>query len=84
MTASDHELDRARARQARREGHALPNDLVDLLLQVAVKTETGAALLAGYRLGNPPIGLAMGPCVLEVRGPVVMRLTAVPSEMDAQ
>lgn len=73
-------LDRHKTRVAMRDGITVPSELLDLLLQVALKTDTGAALMAGYRLGNPAIGLHLGAASLAVRGEGVLRLTSVPAD----
>lgn len=73
-------LDRHKTRVAMRDGVTVPAELLDLLLQVALKTDTGAALMAGYRLGNPAIGLHLGAASLAVRGEGVLRLTSVPAD----
>ena len=73
-------LDRHKTRVAMRDGVTVPTELLDLLLQVALKTDTGAALMAGYRLGNPAIGLHLGPASIAVRGEGILRLTSVPAD----
>ena len=79
----ERELDRHTTRVALRDGVSVPAEVLDLLLQIALKTETGAALMAGYRLGNPAIGLHLGPASLAVRGEGVLRLVSIPAEYDA-
>lgn len=76
------ELDRATTRAAMRDGVAVPIELIDLLLQAGLRTDTGTALIVGYRLGNPAIGLHLGPATLTLRGDGVLRLTSVPVGHD--
>jgi hypothetical protein len=68
---------------ALRDGIAVPRELIDLLLQIALKTDTGAALMAGYRLGNPAIGLHLGAASLAVQCDGLLRLVSIPAEYDA-
>jgi hypothetical protein len=67
-----------------RDGVTVPAEVLDLLLQIALKTETGSALMAGYRLGNPAIGLHLGPASIAVRGEGVLRLTSVPADYQEE
>ena len=66
--------------QGRRAENQIPREIVDLLIQIALKTETGSALMLGYRLGNPAVHPSLGDCSLTVHGSVSMRINAQPLE----
>lgn len=61
--------------------HELPRQIVESLIILGLKTETGSALLTGYRLGNKDLSPEKGDLQLaEAKASVTFRDSGSPTE----
>lgn len=79
MLTVEREVNRFSLRQAMSDGIEVPKRVIDLLLELGVRTPEGVALITGYRLATPHLAPELGPATIDIRGSGWMRLTAVPS-----
>jgi hypothetical protein len=54
----------------------LPVAILDLLVQIALRTESGSALITGFRAGHPSLADKSGRLELRVEHPAVIRVEA--------
>ena len=52
----------------------VPEQLIDQLIQIALRTEPGASLVSGFRMAHPVIPPEKGSALLSVRGYGVIKL----------
>ena len=52
----------------------IPEQMIDQLIQIALRTETGSALVNGFRMAHPSISPEKGSALLTVQGRGVIRL----------
>ena len=55
---------------------AIPAALIDALVQIALRTETGAALVHGYRLAVPAVAPERGQVAIVVISEAAMKLVS--------
>jgi hypothetical protein len=56
---------------------AIPAALIDALVQIALRTETGAALVHGYRLAVPAVAPERGQVAIVVSAEAIMKVVSV-------
>ena len=56
----------------------LPVEILDLLVQIALRTESGSALVTGFRAGHPALTGKPGRLEIRITHPAQIELQSVP------